>query len=103
MDVTPLGEDERGLNELSWEGETPLWYYILKESEVRANGERLGDIGGRIVAEVLIGLIDADPRSYRSTEPDWQPLLPGRKAGTFSMADLLRFTEGRGMSHGTAS
>jgi len=96
MEVTPLSEDERGLKELSWEGETPLWYYILKESEVRADGERLGDIGGRIVAEVLIGLIDADARSYRSVEHDWQPVLPGGKAGTFSMADLLRFTKGRG-------
>jgi hypothetical protein len=42
----------------------------------------------RIVAEVLGGLIDADPGSYRSVEPDWQPTLPARGA-RFGLADLL--------------
>jgi Animal haem peroxidase len=91
MGVVPLTEDERGLKEPDWRGETPLWYYLLKESEVRAGGERLGDVGGRIVAEVLISLIDADRRSYRSMEPAWQPALPGAQAGTFTIVDLLRF------------
>ena len=92
MGVPPLTEDERGLKELNWQGETSLWYYVLKESEARASGERLGDVGGRIVAEVLIGLIDADPRSYRSVDPAWRPTLPALQAGTFSMADLLAKT-----------
>jgi hypothetical protein len=96
MGVVPLSEDERGLNELDWRGETPFWYYVLKESEVRAGGERLGDVGGRIVAEVLISLIDADRRSYRSMDPAWQPALPGAQAGTFTMADLLRFAGATG-------
>jgi hypothetical protein len=26
---------------------TPLWYYILKEAEVRENGLRLGPVGSR--------------------------------------------------------
>jgi hypothetical protein len=91
MGLVPLTEDERGLKELDWHGETPLWYYVLKESEVRAGGERLGDVGGRIVAEVLFSLIDADRRSYRSMEPAWQPALPSAAPGTFTMADLLRF------------
>ena len=30
---------------------TPLWYYILKEAQVRSGGERLGPVGARIVAE----------------------------------------------------
>jgi hypothetical protein len=51
-------------------GETPLWYYILREADVCAGGHRLGPMGGRIVAEVLVGLIDADARSFRrSHEP----------------------------------
>src|SRR5215213_1844368 len=44
--------------------ETPLWFYILKEAEVQQNGERLGTVGGRIVAEVLLGLLDGDPLSF---------------------------------------
>jgi Animal haem peroxidase len=49
-----------------WEGGTPLWFYILKEAEYLADGERLGPVGGRIVAEVIIGLLRADPASYMS-------------------------------------
>ncbi|NEU81354.1 heme peroxidase family protein [Nostoc sp. UIC 10630] len=43
---------------------TPAWYYILKESEVRAKGDSLGEVGSRIVAETIIGLIKNDPSSY---------------------------------------
>jgi hypothetical protein len=59
---------------------------------VRGGGERLGEVGGRIVAEVLLGLLEADPSSYR-VEPGWRPVLPGAQSGTFTMADLLRFGE----------
>jgi hypothetical protein len=69
---------------------TPLWYYVLREAEVRHHGERLGAVGGRIVAEVLVGLVDADPTSYRSVARDWRPVLPAAQAGEFGMADLLR-------------
>jgi hypothetical protein len=91
MDIEPLSEDELGLSKLGWHGETPLWYYILKEAEVRAGGERLGDVGGRIVAEVLLGLIDGDSTSYRWAETEWRPTLPGAQEGQFTVADLLRF------------
>ncbi|MDZ8024934.1 MAG: heme peroxidase family protein [Nostoc sp. DedQUE11] len=43
---------------------TPAWYYVLKESEVCANGDSLGEVGSRIVAETIIGLIKNDPSSY---------------------------------------
>ncbi|TDW92367.1 peroxidase family protein [Kribbella sp. VKM Ac-2566] len=76
------------LPEGTWPGGTPLWFYILKESEYLGAGDRLGPVGGRIVAEVLIGLLRADPASYLSLEPDWQPNLPA--AGeTFGLTDLL--------------
>src|SRR6266853_1766304 len=81
MDIEPLSKDELGLSKLGWHGETPLWYYILKEAEVRAGGERLGDVGGRIVAEVLLGLIDGDSTSYRWAETEWRPTLPGAQEG----------------------
>lgn len=82
---TELGIDEPGLTE------TPLWFYILKEAEVRNDGRRLGPVGGRVVAEVLLGLLDGDPLSYLSVEPHWQPELPSQTANGFTMPDLIRF------------
>jgi Animal haem peroxidase len=67
---------------------TPLWFYILKEAEHRGAGDRLGPVGGRIVAEVLIGLLRADPTSYLGREPDWAPTLPSA-APDFGLADLI--------------
>jgi len=72
---------------LGWE-QTPLWFYILKEAELLHAGDQLGPVGGRIVGEVLVGLIDADYESFRSLDPDWTPTLPSR-AGTFGLADIL--------------
>jgi hypothetical protein len=40
------------------------------------------------VAEVLIGLLRADPASFLSLEPDWEPTLPAAGPG-FGLADLL--------------
>jgi hypothetical protein len=76
------------LTEGTWPGGTPLWFYILKESEYLGDGDRLGPVGGRIVAEVLIGLLRADPASYLSLEADWQPTLPAA-GDTFGLTDLL--------------
>jgi len=90
MGLQPLSRKEVGLRSYGWEGETPLWYYILKEAEIRECGERLGEVGGRIVAEVLIGLLEGDPNSYLNLQPDWRPTLPSMRPGDFTMADLLR-------------
>lgn len=85
LDVTPLTADEL---EQTWPHGTPLWFYVLKEAEHRGGGDRLGPVGGRIVAEVLIGLLRADPASYLALEPDWEPTLPA--AGPdFGLADLI--------------
>jgi hypothetical protein len=63
---------------------------VLKEAEVVADGLRLGPVGGRIVAEVFVGLLQSDPASYLSLQPRWQPTLPA-KNGSFRMTDLLTF------------
>lgn len=42
---------------------TPLWFYCLREAEV-TEGDTLGPLGSRIVAETLIGLIVEDDQSY---------------------------------------
>jgi Animal haem peroxidase len=85
----PLDPDEIGLANLGWSGETPLWYYLLREAAVREDGERLGPVGSLIVGEVLLAVIDGDPLSQRSADPGWRPSLPGRQPGRFTLTDLL--------------
>ncbi len=69
---------------------TPLWYYILREAEVQKDGKQLGAVGGRIVGEVFIGLLQGDPMSYLRQDPGWTPTLPSGTPDEFTMADLLR-------------
>jgi hypothetical protein len=88
MGEAPLADDPLGLRAAGWEGETPLWLYFLAESASRGRGEQLGPCGGRIVAEVLIGILDADRGSYRANEPDWTPTLPAREE-RFGLTDML--------------
>lgn len=56
---------------------TPLWYYLLKEAEAVNGGTVLGPTGGRIVGEVLLGLLQLDPASYHNVEPHWTPAQVG--------------------------
>jgi len=69
----PLTADEIGVAATGWTGETPLWYYILREADVRMAGNRLGPVGARIVGEVLVGLLDLDPTSVRHAPEGWTP------------------------------
>ena len=73
LGITPLTKDQVGVAFEGGNGETPLWYYILREADVCTGGNRLGPIGGRIVTEVLVGLIDADPTSFRHEGQQWRP------------------------------
>ena len=72
---------------------TPLWFSILRESEVRTNGDALGPVGSRIVAETIIGQLRREPRSYLN-QTGWTPTagvrLPDGGAVT-SIAAFLRF------------
>ena len=83
----PLTRQELALGD--WPDETPLWLYILREAAVRGGGDRLGDIGGRIVAEVIVGIIRRDPESYLANDPSWRPTLPSHQPGEFKIRDLL--------------
>ena len=71
---TPLAADEVGAARAGWQGETPLWYYILREADVRCGGNRLGPVGGRIVGEVLVELLDLDATSVRHAPAGWRPV-----------------------------
>lgn len=85
--VRPLTRDELALGD--WDDDTPLWLYILREAAVRGGGDYLGEVGGRIVTEVIVGIIRDDPESYLTNDPTWRPTLPSHEHGSFRIRDLL--------------
>jgi len=89
LGVDPLTPAETGIPGAV--GGTPLWFYILREAQHRADGDRLGPVGGRIVAEVLVGLVRADADSYLSVDAGWRPTLPSAGPDRYTLADLLTF------------
>jgi hypothetical protein len=93
MRVQVLSNATLGLDsDPGWGGEAPLWFYILREAEVQHNGEQLGQVGGRIMAETLVGLLQRDPNSYLYLDPSWKPAPPiAPTTGKFAFADLLRY------------
>jgi hypothetical protein len=94
MRVAVLSNATLGLsNDPGWGGEAPLWFYILREAELPpANTWRLGPVGGRIVAEVLVGLLQRDPNSYMYLDPGWKPAPPiAPVTGQFTFVDLLKY------------
>jgi hypothetical protein len=100
MHEPPLGEDELQLENMPQSREelkrsAPLWYYILCETASATDlkdrprpGRHLGPVGGRIVAEVLAGLVEGDPSSYLNHDSPWEPRELGT-GGKFTMADLV--------------
>lgn len=71
-------------------GATPLWYWLLTEADVVGRetkpgqfhkGEGLGPVGATIVAEVLIGLMERDGRSWLSSNRSWKPKPNQRSIG----------------------
>jgi len=93
MRVNVLSNATLGLFDSGWGGEAPLWFYILKEAELSPyNGERLGPVGGRIMAETLVGLLQRDPNSYLYLNAAWKPAPPiAPSPGVFGFVDLLRY------------
>ena len=88
LDLRPSTATELRTTDAPWT-ETPLWLYVLAEAEAQHKGEYLGEVGGRIVAEVILELIRHDPTSFLNG-PEWRPELADRE-GKFRMADLLKF------------
>jgi hypothetical protein len=93
----------------SFAGKAPLWFYVLAEAldqwrkladtqptddAKNAQHTRLGPVGGRIVGEVLIGLILGDNDSFLRMEPNWKPLFGNHNLasvfGRFTIGDLIQ-------------
>jgi len=81
----------------------PLWTYILAEAmqyqdfvkipvteNITLKTPRLGPVGGRIVAEVFLGLLFGDPNSLLSLDPNW---TPASGAG-YALKDLVKYALG---------
>jgi len=52
------------LSRCGLEGNTPLFYYVLKEAELKGKGLTLGPVGSHIVSEVIQTALEADPDGY---------------------------------------
>lgn len=93
MGITSLSkQDLSELKPYGFDTSTPLWYYALKEAQLSQSGLHLGPVAGRIVAEVLIGLIQSDPNSYVNVNPSWAPTVPIKNASLgFRMTDFLTY------------
>jgi Animal haem peroxidase len=92
-------------------GNCPLWTYILAEAmhnmvsveiPVKEKGTlittpQLGPVGGRIVAEVFLGLMFGDDDSYLQLDPLWQPDAV-KHGKTFTLKDIVRYAIGHGSS-----
>lgn len=86
-------EEVSGLG-VGFETSTPLWCYILNETALMQDGLHLGPIGGRIVGEHIIGLLETDPACYPLRNPGWRPTLPTRSGAVtedFRMTDFQAF------------
>jgi hypothetical protein len=98
MGIAPLTNTELGLPDPThpgWAGKAPLWFYILKESELQNQGQRLGQVGGRLIAEVILGLLEAQKDSYFNAKAAFQPVAPiAPSAGQFRMGDFIKFAQG---------
>lgn len=53
---------------------SPLWFYVLLEAQILAQGKKLGPLGSRIIAEVLVQVLKADKCSILNNA-DWPPKI----------------------------
>ena len=88
----------------SFKGQAPLWFYVLAEAQYtwcnRARAHtgddfakntlpgHLGPVGGQLVAETFVALMELDPDSVLHAPRDWQPLYG--QGSRFGMVDLVR-------------
>jgi hypothetical protein len=84
-------------------GNTPLWYYNLREAEyygtdrdqnderIGMGGQHLGPVGSRIIAETLIGLLWSDRTSFLHDLRGFQPLPEITNGKSLTLGQLLTY------------
>lgn len=99
INATPLSPNEVAsgphgtiIKDNGFDEATPLWYYILKEAEVKHNGQHLGEVGSTIVVETFHGLVEGSADSILQ-ETNWQPGLAAADPNKFTMADMLAYVD----------
>ena len=111
LGVKPLTADElkatddkvaEALTDGDFLNRTPLWYYLLQEAAVQQDGNRLGAVGSRLVAEVIVGMIKGDPNSYMNSSA--YPQVSSRgievwnrrrdRTSIATLADMIEFAGG---------
>lgn len=89
-------------------GKCPLWTYVLAEAArtkkslpipVQGGGKeimtpQLGPVGGRIVAEVFLGMLFGDNDSFLSADPEWIPTIRN-KGEKFALRDIVAYALGK--------
>ncbi|MEM7134140.1 MAG: peroxidase family protein [Chloroflexota bacterium] len=87
-EILPVNED---LREMGFK-QTPLWYYCLEEAKVFGSGSEMGPVGGRIIAEVIVGLLEEyRNRTGKGLDYITDKSVPQAKAHQFQVIDLLKF------------
>lgn len=91
----------------AFKGKCPLWTYVLAEAfqhradfkipvteQKKISTPQLGPVGGRIVAEVFLGMMFGDNDSFLVAEPNWIPSI--RNKGTnFALRDIVAYALGK--------
>ncbi len=109
VDTPDTGEEPVAINTIAngvFAKNCPLWTYVLAEAAnhkvavtIPVTGApgpvstpQLGPVGGRIVAEVILGLIFGDNFSVLSLDPHWAPVT----GPNFKLKDLVSYALGQG-------
>ena len=99
--IKPIADIANG----AFKNNCPLWTYILAEAAVhqtpvtikRLGGDvtmttpRLGPVGGRMVAEVFLGIMFGDPTSLLRTNPSWTPA----SGADYRLRDFVLYATGK--------
>jgi len=88
----------------AFRGKCPLWTYILAEAfnfktdvvipvteALTISTPQLGPVGGRIVAEVFLGMMFGDNDSMLKVDPNWTPTIVGPD---FRLKDFVNYALG---------
>jgi Animal haem peroxidase len=91
----------------AFKGNCPLWTYVLAEAikhqtplPIPVTGGKqittpqLGPVGGRIVAEVFLGMLFGDNDSFLSADPKWIPTIR-EKGKAFALRDIVAYALGK--------